>query len=75
MCSTSMYAIQVNKVGLKPTTYYTLIGSYKEKLVRTIPGDYEQAFGLVWFGFLYADKDKESDGEEEVPHEEEALRI
>ena len=46
MCNTSMYAIQVNKVGLKPTTYYTLIGSYKEKLVRTIPGDYSR-FGLA----------------------------
>ena len=25
MCSISMCVIQVNKVGLKPTTYYTLM--------------------------------------------------
>ena len=24
VCNTSMCAIQVNKIGLKPTTYYTL---------------------------------------------------
>lgn len=29
---------------------------------------------LVWFSFLHAEDD-ESDGEEEVPHEEETLRI
>ena len=32
MCNTSMYAIQVNKVGLKPTAYYILIAPLKLKV-------------------------------------------
>ena len=32
VCNTSMCTIQVNKVGLKPTTYYTLTAALKLKV-------------------------------------------
>ena len=36
MCSTSMCAIQINKVGLRPIVYYTLTAPLKLKFESTI---------------------------------------